>query len=119
MLNFRRLIKSIIYAKRGVVYAWRHEQNFRVHSAVGLLVILGGLVVGLSNFHFIMILMLVTIVLVLELFNTFCEKLIDIVHPRVHEYVAILKDLLAAAVFVASIGAIVVGGLIFWPYLWG
>jgi undecaprenol kinase len=118
MFNFRRLIKSVIYAKRGVVYAWRHEQNFRIHSVVALVVVVAALLVGLSTARFVLVLMLITMVLVLELLNTFCEKLIDIVHPRVHEYVAILKDLLAAAVFVASVGAVVVGIMIFWPYLW-
>ena len=117
MLNPGRFIKSLIYAKRGVVYAWRHEQNFRIHTAVALVVVVIGLAVRLSLARWIIVLMFMTVVLVLELINTFCEKLIDIVHPRVHEYVAILKDLLAAAVLVATLGAVIVGILIFWPYL--
>jgi len=56
-------------------------------------------------------------VLVLELLNTIFEHLSDILKPRLHHYINIIKDLMAAAVLLASLGAIVVGLIIFWPYL--
>jgi len=116
-LSFRRLIKSFHYAFRGLQYAWRSEQNFRIQVVAALIVLAGSLYFGLSSFRVTALVMMAVIVLSLELLNTFFEKLVDLLSPRLHHAVATLKDLLAAAVFVASIGAIIVGILIFWPYL--
>jgi diacylglycerol kinase len=37
--------------------------------------------------------------------------------PRIHSYVAVIKDLMAATVLIASLAAIIIGGIIFFPYL--
>ena len=56
-------------------------------------------------------------VLVMELFNTILERVVDILKPRVHPYAQLIKDIMAATVLIASIGAIVVGITIFYPYI--
>ena len=45
------------------------------------------------------------------------EKIVDILRPRIHSYVEIIKDMMAAAVLIASIGAAIIGVLIFYPYI--
>lgn len=40
----------------------------------------------------------------------------DILEPRVHPYAKTVKDMMAAAVLIASIGAAFVGVVIFWSY---
>ena len=117
MIRLRQLFNSLKYAGRGLSYSWQHEQNFRVQACIGIIVILAGLWLGVSAVRMIIVLLLVLLVLVLELLNTFFEKLIDVVHPRVHHYAATMKDILAATVLLSSVGAIVIGILIFWPYL--
>lgn len=74
MFNFRRLWKSFGYAARGLAYAWRHEQNFRVQVVVALAVCIAALLFRLSPARDIILVMLVTLVLVLELLNTFLKK---------------------------------------------
>ncbi len=59
----------------------------------------------------------ITLVLVAELLNTAFEHLCDVVQPELHASVKAAKDVAAGAVLVASIGAAVIGALIFWPYL--
>jgi len=117
MIRLRRFIKSFRYALLGLRYAWRSEQNFRAQVFIGCLVFALAFFLGMSALRFVVLMLLVTLVLVLELLNTFFEKLIDLISPKVHAYAAMLKDILAAMVLVASIGAAAVGVVLFWPYL--
>ena len=55
-------------------------------------------------------------VLVLELLNSSIERLVDLAKPRLHEEAGTIKDLMAGAVLLASMVAVIVGILIFWPY---
>ena len=48
-------------------------------------------------------------VLAAELFNTAVEHLADHLHPEVHPSIRVVKDCAAAAVLVASLGAVGVG----------
>lgn len=117
MFSLKRLKKSFRHAIAGLVYTWRNEQNFRFQVFVGGLVIALGLWLQLSELRMVLVLLLVMTVLVLELINTFFEKLVDMLSPRIHDYVRQLKDLLAAIVLVGSIGAVIIGFLIFAPYI--
>lgn len=75
------------------------------------------IVFPLRNWERIALSLVITLVLVLELINTIMEKIVDILKPRIHHYVEIIKDMMAAAVLIASLGALAVGLLIFLPYL--
>ena len=55
-------------------------------------------------------------VLILELINNVVEKIMDFLQPNQDERVKIIKDLMAAIVLLASIGAVIIGLIIFWPY---
>lgn len=117
MFHFRKLKNSFIYAFRGLHLAWQSEQNFRIQALTALAVLAAAFWLGLSTLRITVIVLVSLFILVLELFNTFFEKLIDLLNPRLHHHVGMLKDLLAAAVLVASVGAVIVGALVFWPYL--
>jgi diacylglycerol kinase len=56
-------------------------------------------------------------VLVLELINSTVEKIMDFIDPDYNNKIRIIKDLMAAIVLLASIGAVIVGILIFYPYI--
>ena len=55
--------------------------------------------------------------LVLELLNGAVERLVDLFKPRMHAYAEQIKDMMAGAVLVSSIGALIVGILVFWPHV--
>lgn len=117
MIHLRRLLKSFRYALIGLGYVWKTEQSFRVQVFVGAAVLGIGAWLQMSALRYVLLILLVTFVLVLEVLNTFFEKLIDIIAPKIHSYAGMLKDILAAAVFVAAAGAAAVGLLLFLPYL--
>ncbi|MFH1286946.1 MAG: diacylglycerol kinase [Candidatus Magasanikbacteria bacterium] len=113
----KNMFKSFHYAWKGTVYVFRHEQNFRLQLAAGFFIFSLGLFLGLSRAETIVLLLLVFLVLILELLNSALEKFVDILKPRLHSQVEIVKDIMAAMVLCASIGAVVIGAILFWPYL--
>lgn len=56
-----------------------------------------------------LVVLTVTAVLATELVNTAVERLADHLHPELHPSIKIVKDCAAAAVLVASLGAVAVG----------
>ncbi len=116
MFSLKRLIKSFTYAMRGLVLVWKNEQNFRLQVLISIVVLITMLVFRVPTWQAIILIMLIIFVLVLELLNTITEKMVDILKPRMHVYVEVIKDLMAAAVFISALGAAVIGSMIFIPY---
>lgn len=113
----KQLLRSMGHAWRGLLLAFRTERNFRIHVAAAVCVILICLLFPLRAWERAVLLLVTMIVLVLELFNSMAERLVELVKPRMHSYVRDIKDLLAASVFVASFFAAIVGILVVSPYL--
>ena len=100
------------FAISGFLVALKQENSFRFQlfaalCAVGLLIILQpGLV------WWALVVVMIVMVLMAELFNTALEVLCDYVQPEHHEAIGKIKDLGAAAVLMASIGSLLVAGLL-------
>jgi diacylglycerol kinase len=117
LINLKKIFRSFIFAWRGLRYTFKNEHNFRVQLLIGICVIIAMILLNIDNWQKIVLLMLITLVLVLELINTIFEKIVDILKPRIHFYIEIIKDIMAGAVLIASIGASIIALLIFIPYL--
>jgi diacylglycerol kinase len=116
-MSFRQLIKSFRYAAHGIVRVWREEQNFRLQAAVAALVFVAMFALGLGTAEKAILTLAVVMVLVLELLNSAIERVVDMLKPRLHQYVEEIKDVTAAMVLVGSIGAALIGLMIFLPHL--
>ena len=116
-MNFRRLIHSLHHAILGFVFVFRHEQNFRIQLVAAAAVIVLAVALRVSAPDRVALLLLIFAVLSLELLNSAIEWLVDIVKPRLHDQVARVKDIMAAAVLLVSACAAFVGLMIFWPYV--
>lgn len=115
-MKSHRLINSFRNAGRGFGFVFRHEQNFRLQllAAAAVLLLAAALPVALSDR--LILLLLIFAVLSLELVNSAIEWLVDMIKPRLHDQAARIKDIMAAAVLLVSLGAAVIGAMIFWPY---
>lgn len=102
---------------RGFEYTFRHEQNFRVQVFVAIAVILLMIMLPVKLWEAIILIMIIVSVLILEILNTIFEKITDLLKPRLSHYVQIIKDMMAMAVLLASVGAIVIGLIIFLPHI--
>lgn len=117
MSELRAIAKSFSYAARGFVTVAREERNFRLQLAAAGLVAVLMCVLRVPAVEMALLTLAIGLVLVLELLNTALERVVDILKPRIHHYVEDIKDMMAAAVLVASIAAAIIGFLVFWPYL--
>lgn len=82
---------------------------------VSLIAIIGGFYFKISNTEWLVSLILITGVFSLELFNTAMEKFLDLFYPEKNEKVKNIKDLMAGGVAIVSIGAGIIGVIIFLP----
>lgn len=102
-------LQRLGFAFSGMASAFRAERSVRV-QVFATAVVLGVLVyVRPAASWWALITLAVVIVLAAELFNTAVEELADHLHPQQHARIKIVKDLAAAAVLAASLGAIGVG----------
>ncbi len=117
MISPRTLYRSMRHALRGIGDVFRAEHNFRVQIIVAIVVIFASFFFRIAVWESIVVVLLVAGVLVLEIVNTIVERLADAVQPRLSHMVREVKDMMAGTVLLAALTSVVVGILIFLPYL--
>jgi undecaprenol kinase len=117
MKPIKQLVNSTKHALRGVRHVFLNENSFKIQVLVGSVVVVLAFTFPLLAWEQIVILMLVGFVLIMELINSVLERLVDSFRSRVHPVVRDIKDIMAAAVLLASLFAAVIGLIIFIPYL--
>lgn len=115
--SVKALIKSFQHAFCGILTSFVIGRNIKVHYTALLVAVLGGLYFGISKLEFLAILLISAQVISLEMVNTAIERTVDLVTSDYHVYAKIAKDVAAGAVLIASIAAIIIGGIIFLPYI--
>lgn len=73
-----------------------------------LLAILACVMLQVELFDFILVIIVCTIVLALEYFNTAIEKIMNMIQPERDERVRDIKDMSAASVLIGALGALFV-----------
>ena len=111
-----QFIRSLKHASQGFKFVWR-ENNFKIQMIIALVVIILMFVFDLSRLERVALILVIISVLILEALNTIFEHLSDVLKPRLHDYIKIIKDIMAAVVLMASIAAIIIGCMIFWPHI--
>lgn len=117
MKKNRRLSDGFRDAFQGFRETLVFERVFRVMLIVTLMVIGAMLYFPTSRLEKVVLLAAVFAVLVLELINSVVERVMDFLSPEYSEQARLVKDLMAAIVLLASIGAVVIGVIIFLPYV--
>ncbi len=112
-----RFARSASFAGRGLRKAWHEEANFRLEVAAALLVIVAAILLDISQLGIAVLIMTCATVIALELVNTMIELISDVLKPRLDQYIAHIKNLMAAAVAVASLGSIGVAACLLVPPL--
>jgi len=108
--KFKRALKGFV----GVITA---ETSIRIQVVIGILVLVAASWLRVSRIELIVLLVIIFSIIVVEGINTILERVIDLVEPRYKDMVREIKDALAGLVLFASIGAVLVGIFIFWPYI--
>lgn len=93
------------------------QPNARFHLVATLGALGAGVWFRLAAWEWVALVLAMVIVWVVEALNTAIEFTIDLVSPEPHFLAGWAKDVAAGAVLVASVGAVVVGCVVFGPHV--
>lgn len=104
-------------AARGIGYAFCSQRNLKIQLAIGVLAVAAAFALGISRAEWLAIVLAIMVVAVAEVVNTAVESVTDLASPEWHELARAAKDAGAGAVLLASAGSVVVGLIVFVPYI--
>jgi len=116
-MKSQKFLYRLKIAVLGLKAAFKEERNFRIQFIIGIAVIFFMIIFGLTSIEKSILILMILVVLGLELINSQIEKFLDLIQPDHHPRVKIIKDFSAGAVLLSALGSIIVGILIFLPYI--
>ncbi|MGG3444408.1 diacylglycerol kinase [Bacillus cereus] len=112
-----KLINSFGYAIAGIYFCLRHERNMKIHYLAAVIVICCGFYFHITKIEWVVLLIVIGIVMSLEMVNTAIEKTVDLATTDIHPFAKNAKDVAAGSVLLFTIIAVVIGAVIFLPYM--
>lgn len=106
-------LASFGFAFRGLRALVAGEPNARIHLLATVVAVGLGATLRLTPLEWCAVVAAIALVWVAEALNTAVEAICDLVHPEPHPLVARAKDVAAAGVLCAAVGAAVIGTLVF------
>ncbi len=113
----RKRILSFKYAGEGIWSALRTEPNLKFHFAAAIGVFLLGNYLEITRLDWIILTIVIGLVLSVELTNTAIETVVNSFTEDIHPAAKKAKDVAAGAVLITAVMAIIIGILIFLPYI--
>lgn len=117
MIQHRSLIRSFGYALDGIKYAFIHNQNMRIQTTVAIIIILASIFFRVNAFEMGILGVMILLVLSTEMINSAIEEMTDLITTEHRREAKIAKDVSAGMVLLTSFGSVIVGVLIFLPYI--
>lgn len=117
MINFKKLLKSFTYAFYGIDYALNSDQNLIIHLIVAMIVFAAGIILQVTPIEMAVLGITVLVVISAEMINTALEKTVDLITKEHRLEAKITKDIASGMVLISSIGAVIIGLIIFIPHL--
>lgn len=111
------LLGSFSYAATGILTALLSERNMRIHLISSIMVFLFSIYFSITKMEWIVILFAIGGMFSLELINTAIERVVDLVTKEYHPLAKQAKDIAAGAVFLYAVLSVIVGSIIFIPYI--
>ena len=111
------LTESFGYAFEGIWTGIRNVRNMKIHCLAIIVVTLTGTLFQITAMEWCLSLLLFALVAALELVNTAIEAVVDLVTEEKKPLAKIAKDTAAGAVLFAAIISVIIGCIIFLPYV--
>jgi len=113
-LHPKSRLASFRYAFNGIRSLLRQEPNIKLHALFTALALGMGWYRHLSRIEWIALTVVIALVWVTEALNTCIEELCNLYAGQAfHPKVKLIKDIAAGAVLIASIAALITGGILF------
>ena len=111
-------LESFRVAYEGLWHAINHQRNFQIQLIIGAVVLIAALWLGFTRIEWLVLIITIALVLAAELLNTVVEVVVDLaVKERLIPDAKIAKDVSAAAVLLISAFSVIIGLILFVPYL--
>lgn len=115
--SWKERFASFKYAWAGIRQAMATDHNMWIHLTLTVLALLLAVLCRISRGEWMALTIVIAMVWLSELFNTAIEKTMDFITTERLPQIKFIKDIAAAAVLIASLAAVIVGCLIFIPYV--
>ena len=111
------MFKSFKYAFMGIYYAFKFNRNVRIDFVVAILVIIASLILKVNAFEMGILGVMILLVICAEMINTAIEEVVNLLTNEHRMEAKIAKDVSAGMVLLTAIGSLIVGFLVFTPYV--
>ncbi len=115
--RMRYFIRSIGFAISGIYQFFLRERNGQIQGVIALLVLVAGFFFRITKIEWLALLSCIGLVISLEMLNSAIERICNMYTTEYHPAIKIIKDVAAAAVLWSAVVSLVVGLIIFLPYL--
>ncbi len=93
------------------------DKSVFMQLVIGIVVTIISLILRLNKIDFIVVLLCIGLVIATEILNTCIEELCNLYTTQQNESIRYIKDISAGAVLFVSILALVIGIVVFLPYI--
>lgn len=119
MSNFS-FFSSFGFAFSGIWQAVKREKNLKIHLLAAILVILTGIYFGITRFEWLVLVLIISLVLAAEIFNSAIEEICNLLKEKLnldYNQTTFIRNFSAGAVLILALASIILGLIIFLPYL--
>jgi diacylglycerol kinase (ATP) len=116
--QFSGRVRSFGDAFRGILLTLRTQHNAWIHAVATITVLVLGYMLHLTRTDACLIVLACAAVWTAEALNTAFEFLADATTKEFHPVIGQAKDVAAGAVLITAIAAVIVGVIVFRPYVW-
>ncbi len=116
-MSLKKKFQNIPPSWRALIFLWKEELSFKVLAACGAVVLAASYLLKVTQTEFLILLLVIGAVLAVEALNTALEELCDHVTPEEHPNIGKVKDLGSGATLLMIFAALIVGLIIFTPYV--
>ncbi len=110
-------LKGCGYAIKGALLLLKTEPSIQVQAVIAIIMTAFGFYIGITNTEWMLQIFAIGLVMSIEGVNTTAEAIADFIHPDFHDKIGFIKDVAAGAVFIAATIAVIIGCIIYIPYL--
>jgi diacylglycerol kinase len=112
-----RFSRSFSCAIQGIVYSIASGRNMKIQLLVAIITMGIAFLLGVNRMEWTFLMIAIFMVLSAETFNTAIERTVDLITEDKQPLAKLAKDLAAGTVLLTAINAVVIGILVFGPYL--
>ena len=113
--SFASRIQSFKHAVGGIILMLKSQHNAWIHALATVLVVLLGLLIGVSRSQWCWLVLAIMAVWTAEALNTALEFLADFASAEFHPLIGKAKDVAAGAVLISAFGSAVIGLFVLGP----